>query len=89
MEKRGRIILVCIACMILLCGCSFVKTEKANENQESTSIFVEVEQAMYWKIVYHKDTKVMYAVSDGSYNHGTFTLLVNADGTPMLYKGGD
>jgi hypothetical protein len=64
-------------------------TEKVNENQESTSMFVEVKQAMNWKIVYHKDTKVMYAVSDGSYSHGIFTLLVNEDGTPMLYKGGD
>ena len=85
-----RIILICVACVILLCGCSgIVETEKANENQESISMFVEVEQAMCWKIVYHKDTKVMYAVSDRSYNHGTFTLLVNADGTPMLYKDGD
>lgn len=84
-----RIILTCIACIILLCGCSVAKTEKTNETQESVSMFVEVEQAMYWKIVYHKDTKVMYAVSKGSYNYGTFTLLVNEDGTPMLYKGGD
>jgi hypothetical protein len=84
-----KILFIYIACMILLCGCSVAETEKAYENQESTSMFVEVEQAMCWKIVYHKETKVMYAVSDGSYNHGTFTLLVNADGTPMLYKDGD
>ena len=84
-----RVFLICIVCMVLLCGCSVAKTEKANENQGSISMFIEVEQAMCWKIVYHKETKVMYAVSDGSYNHGTFTLLVNADGTPMLYKGGD
>lgn len=85
-----RIILICIACMVLLCGCSeYAVTEKVNEKQESASMFVEVEQAMWWKIVYHKDTKVMYAVSDGSYSRGTFTLLVNEDGTPMLYKGGD
>lgn len=85
-----RIILICIACMVLLCGCSGIaKTEKANEKQENTSMFVEVEQAMSWKVVYHKETKVMYVISNGSYNHGTFTLLVNADGTPMIYEGGD
>ena len=84
-----RIILICIVCMILLYGCYVVKTEKANENQESTPMFVEVEKTLCWEIVYHKDTKVMYAISDGSYNNGTFTLLVNADGTPMLYEGGD
>jgi hypothetical protein len=37
--------------------------------------------------VYQKDTKVMYVISSGTYNHGTFTLLVNADGSPMIYKG--
>ena len=52
-------------------------------------MFVEREEANRWIIVYHKETKVMYAVSYGSYNIGTFTLLVNADGTPMLYKGGE
>lgn len=31
--------------------------------------------------------KVMYAVSGGAYNNGTFTLLVNPDGTPMLWEG--
>ena len=84
-----RIFVICIACIILLCGCSITETETANETQESVSMFVEVEQAMWWKVVYHKDTKVMYAVSEGHYNHGTFTLLVNEDGTPMLYKDGD
>jgi hypothetical protein len=34
-----------------------------------------------------KDTKVMYAVSIGSHNGGTFTLLVDADGKPMIHEG--
>ena len=86
-----RIILICVACMILLCGCSsnYVETEKTNQVEKNTSMFVEIETTNRWKVVYHKDTKVMYAVSYGSYNIGTFTLLVNADGTPMLYEGGD
>ncbi len=37
-------------------------------------------------VVYHVKTRVMYAVSEGFCNHGTFTLLVNPDGKPMLYK---
>lgn len=39
-----------------------------------------------YDVVYHKDTKVMYAVSHSCYNIGTFTVLVNPDGTPMLYE---
>ncbi len=39
-----------------------------------------------WLIVYRRETKVMYAVSNSNHNVGTFTLLVNADGTPMLWR---
>ena len=38
-------------------------------------------------IVYHKETKVMYAVSNGTYSAGNFTVMVNPDGSPMLWKG--
>lgn len=58
---------------------------KVDENIQSSSMFVVVECSNDWKIVYHKETKVMYAVSDGQYAFGTFTLLVNSDGTPMLW----
>jgi hypothetical protein len=49
-------------------------------------MFVEIEQTGTWEIVYHKETKVMYAVSYGSYNCGTFTVLLDADGKPMLWE---
>ena len=72
------IVLVCICT-----GCAEVETEQANE----TSMFVEVERSNLWMVVYHKETKVMYAVSWSSYNMGTFTLLVDADGKPLLWEG--
>lgn len=81
--KTKVIILTVIACM-MLSSCS--KGETAN-SEDDTSMFVTVETTTFWKIVYQKDTKVMYVVSEDSYNHGTFTLLVNADGTPMIYEG--
>ena len=37
-------------------------------------------------IVYHKKTKVMYAISCGYHNCGTMTRLDNADGSPLLYE---
>lgn len=33
-----------------------------------------------------EEAKVMYAVSYGTSNCGTFTLLVDADGKPMLWE---
>ena len=50
-------------------------------------MFVEIERGNTYRIVYQKETKVMYAVSDQSYGEGVFTLLVDENGDPMLYKG--
>lgn len=77
------IILAIIACM-MLSSCNRVETAK---KEDDTSMFVKVETTRYWEVVYHKDTKVMYAVSTGTYNYGTFTLLVDAAGKPMIYEG--
>lgn len=83
--KTKVMLLTVIACMMLSsCNSSItIKTEDSN------SMFVEVETGENWKIVYHEDTKVMYVVSDSGYNRGTFTLLVDADGKPMIYEGED
>lgn len=84
--KAKAIILAVIACMVLrvLSSCNRVETAKG---KDSTSMFVIVETTAAWDVVYHKDIKVMYAVSTGSNNVGTFTLLVDADGKPMIYDG--
>lgn len=51
------------------------------------SMFVEIERGNNYRIVYQKETKVMYAISDQSYGEGVFTLLVDENGDPMLYEG--
>lgn len=38
-------------------------------------------------ILYDRETGVMYARSNGSYNVGTMTVMVNPDGTPRVYEG--
>lgn len=78
-----------VACIVILSGCSnaTVENETQHNNDAVTSMFVVVEKAACWLIVYNKDTKVMYAVSRSSYNYGNFTLLVNPDGTPMIWEG--
>ena len=52
-------------------------------------MFVYIQSTAFsqgYDVVYQKDTKVMYVVSRGTYNQGTFTMLVNPDGSPMLYE---
>ena len=68
---------------MLMAGCASVEVDKSPE----VSMFVRVESVNGWWVVYHRETKVMYAISAGGYNAGNFTLLVNPDGTPMVWEG--
>lgn len=79
-------ILCTILIAVMLCSCT---SRIETSSDKASSMFIEVERIHTWRIVYHRDTKVMYAVSASTYNYGTFTLLVNADGTPMVYGMGD
>lgn len=79
-----RIIIVLLA-LILLTGCTKVEGIEKPE-AENVSRFVIVEKTAIWEIVVDKDTHVMYAISLGGYNAGTFTLLVDAEGEPLIYK---
>lgn len=87
-----KLLITCILVVMLLlslvgCEIATVQTESENKSNstESISMFVEVESTTYWKVVYHKETRVMYTVNYGNYNCGTFTLLVDADGNPMIW----
>ena len=78
-----------VACVMILSGCSntIVEHESQYDNKDTiTSMFVIVETTTFWYVVYNKDTKVMYTISRGSYNGGNFALLVNPDGTPMIWE---
>ena len=48
--------------------------------------FIELERTNAWLIVADKETGVMYSVSDGGYNRGTFTLLVDENGKPLVWE---
>lgn len=73
-----------VVLVVTLTGCNEVEDKSSDSDM---SEFTIVERTNMWRVVYHKKTKVMYVVSHGSYSRGTFTLLVNADGTPMLWEG--
>lgn len=76
--------IICLALLIALIASLVGCDDTVNDG---THTFTVVEKATYWTIVYHNETKVMYVVSDSSHNYtrGVFTVLVNADGTPMIY----
>lgn len=86
--KKSFVILITLALFMFgLTGCSGTKqVSEENVSQTEYSMFIEVENGHDYYVAYHKDTKVMYAISDGAYNRGAFITLLNADGTPMLYE---
>lgn len=83
MKKFIAIVLITLT-MLSMTACATKRTSEVAKGE--TSRMIEIESTDSYYIVYDKYTKVMYAVSDGSYNHGTFTLLVDANGNPLLYE---
>ena len=78
-----------IVTVLAISDCSSSMNEETHADMshaDTTSTFIEVETYDSFDIVYDKNTKVMYIISSGAYNRGNFTMFVNADGTPKLWK---
>lgn len=87
--------ILCLVFSLALCGlflvmsitgCSNVVDTDSTAQEKSDASFVIVEQELltgnYYKIVYHKETKVMYVL--GQYND--FTVMLDAEGKPLLWE---
>ena len=94
MRKLQLTLAICIIMAVLFAACAGSKAEPANAvsvidtKEDYNNVFEQIGYGGSYIIVYHKQTKVMYVVSDEYRNKGNFTLLVNPDGTPMIYKEG-
>lgn len=87
MKKRILSVVLAVVMMVCLMGCGSVVHTEGNDDP---SMFVCVETTDYWIIVYHKETKVMYAVNRNIFSSagcGVFSPLYNADGTLQVYEG--
>lgn len=79
--KYISIIILIVIMLVILCGCT-----NSISKAETEEAFVKISDEGSFDIYYHKKTKVMYVVSDGFYSWGVATLLVNAEGKPLLYE---
>ena len=84
MERRTRMkkAIALLLVLIMLVGCG--KTESESDEGER---FVTIEKEWSYLIVADRETGVMYAVSNGIYNCGTFTLLVDEEDNPLIWDG--
>ena len=87
MNKRIYLIVILIS-MVTLSGCTPTKVSYDKEPVD-VSRFQVIETTPLWRIVADGETKVMYAVSNGGYSKGVFTILVDSEGKPLLWKDGE
>lgn len=81
---KSKLITIMIIVTLVIIGLSFIGCDNTNNSvKASDDMFVTVSEGSLYNVLYDKDTKVMYV---NSYR-GVFAMLVNADGTPKLYKG--
>lgn len=74
-------IIMCIA----IIGCLFFTGCEAEGEQQGRMRTISREELGY--IVYDTWTGVTYWESCGSYNCGRLTVMVDAEGKPLIYKG--
>ena len=88
--KITKLFVLILLCQ-LLCGCHLSKVSREIEqiDIDRPMMFVNVEDTVNWSVYYHKDTKVMYVCSKGMYNRGNMTVMLDADGKPLLWEGSD
>lgn len=87
MRTKIFVLAILILCLLITgCGVKMPTANDAAVNDGDRSMFVQVEQGDTYRIVYHRGTKVMYVISDAIYNCGTFTVMLDANGKPLLYQ---
>lgn len=69
----------------VLFGCDERTIQK--EQDSYNTYFIRISSEYGGDIVYDSRTGVQYWRSNGSYNHGTLTVLIDTDGKPFIYKG--
>lgn len=85
MEKKAIIITLLVAILIIsaivLCACD---TETYEDDDRFVAVATYQTSGAYERVLYDKETKVMYLFVKAGYGGG-LTVLLNPDGTPMLY----
>ena len=84
--KRIKALIGVILASAILSGCGMPTVE---DTEKAPTYFIKISDEYCGDVVYDTRTGVEYWLSFGSYNYGTLTPLYNADGSLMIYKGGD
>lgn len=80
---KNKIIMIMLSAL-LLCGCDSETETIKVLNPNYTERFVTLEEYFYGDVVVDTRTGVEYWLSGGANNSGTLTVLVDADGKPLI-----
>ena len=84
-EKVIAFLVLMIILLLMLCGCDTMsKIDDKSENKIERTRFVKIESYYYGSIVVDSETNVEYWISEGTYNGGTLTMLVDGTGNPKV-----
>lgn len=86
-KKIFCLLLILIMPLMLFSGCSSNAQTSSNGSEFIVGdiVFIKVVRGDDFDIFVDKNTRVMY-IFNKTYHQGGLTVLVNADGTPMLWE---
>lgn len=87
MKKIIALLIILIMVSVLFAGCSG-RTENGNKSYEVCDgvSMVRVIRNEQFIVYVHKETRVMYLSSNWTYSGGV-TVMLDADGSPMIWNG--
>lgn len=87
MKNKALVMIMLLTVILSGCGQRTVQKEAKKEQDSYNTYFVRISDEYCGDIVYDSRTGVQYWRSNGTYNAGTLTVLLDADGKPLIYKG--
>ena len=80
-------ILISIVMIVLIMLLAYIFKDIITVNSNaSDERFILISNEEIFDICDDKERRVQYSVSRGSYNQGNLTVLVDAEGKPLLYQ---
>lgn len=83
MKNKALIMIMLLTVILSGCGERTIRDEQDSYNP----YFVRISSEYNGDIVYDSRTGVQYWRSNGPYTYGVLTVLLDADGKPLIYKG--
>ena len=86
MKNKALIMIMLLATVLSGCGERTIQNEAEKEQDSYDTYFIRIRSEYGGDIIYDSRTGVQYWKSEGTYNRGSLTMLVDTDGKPLIYK---